>query len=698
MPNQLRFVGIAGLLTAALACQSPIVAPTGYATTEGGTNNTFPWSRGTSSMRFQQIYDSSHFTGQAVVSPILISQLRFRANGSTSTWAGGSWPNVRIDMSTAAVDYLTPSTTFDSNHGGDRSTVLQGAVTVTGGTGGGTTVPGPWYVDIPLQTPFVYDPAGGDLLLDVFLDGTGWTGASTPTDAVSGVAASPAPPLGSRIYDTSGITGTTGTVTVHHMLTTEFTFTPAVGLYPAFTSDVRTGGSPLAVQFSDRSFSSAPGGVVAWQWDVDGDGVTDYTTPNPTHVYTACGTYNVSLTVIDTVNGAQTITRQAWIETDVVTPDFTWQLSGPGIVQFLDQSTPTPTSWAWDLDGDGIVDSTAQNPVWIYPATCTSGPAVTLTVNRLCRGPFTKTRPVFVATSIDGPRDGATSTSTGSANVFDLDVTNPLGISVCQLETKTTAAVGAPISIDVFLTPNTYVGATTTQSLWRQVLSVPATGTGSGATAPLVTLPLSPPLYLPQGRYGVMIRVNGASVQYGSVGNTSYGSPDATVYTGAVQGTPFSGTLLSPRYWNGALRFSTCAATGDAGYQFFQAGCAGSAGVPGNRATTRPQLGQTLAVDFTNLPQNATFLMIGFSKTASPFGPLPVDLGAYGAPGCFGRVSPDGVLLLLGSGGTAVWNLAIPNSPGLQCVRFFTQGMSLDPGLNALGLAASDAAAMIIGL
>src|SRR3989442_589389 len=34
--------------------------------------------------------------------------------------------------------------------------------------------------------------------------------------------------------------------------------------------------------------------------------------------------------------------------------------------QFTDQSTGNPTSWAWDFQGDGIVDSTQQNPQFTY--------------------------------------------------------------------------------------------------------------------------------------------------------------------------------------------------------------------------------------------------------------------------------------------------------------------------------------------
>ena len=40
----------------------------------------------------------------------------------------------------------------------------------------------------------------------------------------------------------------------------------------------------------------------------------------------------------------------------------------PLFVQFQDQSQYNPTSWVWDFTSDGIVDSTDQNPWFIYPA------------------------------------------------------------------------------------------------------------------------------------------------------------------------------------------------------------------------------------------------------------------------------------------------------------------------------------------
>ena len=38
----------------------------------------------------------------------------------------------------------------------------------------------------------------------------------------------------------------------------------------------------------------------------------------------------------------------------------------PFSVQFTDQSSGSPTSWAWDFDNDGTVDSTVQNPTHVY--------------------------------------------------------------------------------------------------------------------------------------------------------------------------------------------------------------------------------------------------------------------------------------------------------------------------------------------
>ena len=212
----MRFVSLlaAVALAAPAFAQLSVVAPNGYAATQGNTNNAYPWNRGTASMRCQFVYDSTNFTLQGITSPVLINRLRYRPATTTSAWAGGSWPNVRIDMATCPLDYSLVSSTYASNLGPDVTTVHQGQVVVQGGSGSG---PNNWHIDIMLATPFVYDPGSGDLTIDVQLDGTGWTGTSTQADHVSGATA-----LGSRIFNTTSATATTGTIGTSYVAVCEF--------------------------------------------------------------------------------------------------------------------------------------------------------------------------------------------------------------------------------------------------------------------------------------------------------------------------------------------------------------------------------------------------------------------------------------------------------------------------------------------
>ena len=62
--------------------QFSIHLPNGAATTEGSSNNTYPWGRNAGGIRFQQVYDSADFTAQGVTQPILISRARWRATSA----------------------------------------------------------------------------------------------------------------------------------------------------------------------------------------------------------------------------------------------------------------------------------------------------------------------------------------------------------------------------------------------------------------------------------------------------------------------------------------------------------------------------------------------------------------------------------------------------------------------------------------
>jgi PKD repeat protein len=683
--------------------QYSLVVPNGYATQAENSANAFPYANNTATypgLRIQTVYDSTHFSDQGVWFPVVITGVRLRAQdlAATSTWVGGTYNNSTVNLSTASVDHLATTNNYATNHGADLLTVYNGPVVVQAGAGNGLNVPGPFHIDVQFPgTPFTYNPGLGDFCceFDQPSPGTNWVpnAAGTGFTALASVATSPVPPFPSnarRVYGSTLYPNANGVDT--SILVMEVQYAPTPGLYATFRANVTGGGTPLAVNFLDQSITDDPAGITSWAWDLDGDSIIDSNLQNPSFVYQNCGSYNVTLTVTDGTHPPSTWTRTAYIVTDIVTPSFTTALIGPGTLQFTDTSSPTPTSWAWDLDGDNIVDSTAQNPTWLYAGNCVQT-NVTLTVNRLCRGPFTLTRPVSSSSFLETLRDGNTSTSTGAGNYFDVNVLDPAGISICRMETKTTTTANVAVTFNVFVTPNTYVGANTNLARWRLVGS--AATVGIAAATALETVTFNPPIYLPAGSYGVHVQVVGFSPQYTSVpGPTVFSNSDLSITVGGAG--VLGGTLIANRAWNGS--FSYTGGTGQvAGYGFFQAGCAGSMGMSNLLHTSRPQLGTTLTVNATNLPLSVAIMMVGFSRTASAFGPLPLDATPFGAPGCFGRVSPDATAFLFGAGNVAAWNFGVPNNAGLIGILLYTQSLVPDPAFNTLGAVFGDAAAVYIG-
>lgn len=75
-----------------------------------------------------------------------------------------------------------------------------------------------------------------------------------------------------------------------------------------FYGDVRTDQVPMPVNFSDLSYGD-PGPAVSWNWDFNGDGITDAVTKNAEHTYAVADTYSVRLIVSDGVRTDTTIRK-----------------------------------------------------------------------------------------------------------------------------------------------------------------------------------------------------------------------------------------------------------------------------------------------------------------------------------------------------------------------------------------------------
>lgn len=65
---------------------------------------------------------------------------------------------------------------------------------------------------------------------------------------------------------------------------------------PSFNADIATNESETCEDSLTVEFESLSDNVTDWKWDIDSDGIIDYTTKNPTHTFET-GIYNVTLTV-----------------------------------------------------------------------------------------------------------------------------------------------------------------------------------------------------------------------------------------------------------------------------------------------------------------------------------------------------------------------------------------------------------------
>ncbi len=132
-----------------------------------------------------------------------------------------------------------------------------------------------------------------------------------------------------------------------------------------FTADPVSGIAPLEVDFT----STSTGNVTTWEWDFDNDGNIDSTEESPSYLYTETGDFSVSLTVGDGAT-TDTETKIDYISVgDLIVADFTADpLTGlaPLTVNFTNTSSGAIATLEWDFDNDGNIDSTDENPTYIY--------------------------------------------------------------------------------------------------------------------------------------------------------------------------------------------------------------------------------------------------------------------------------------------------------------------------------------------
>jgi PKD repeat protein len=254
-----------------------------------------------------------------------------------------------------------------------------------------------------------------------------------------------------------------------------------------FTGSPTSGVAPLGVSFTDTS----TGGPTSWSWDF-GDGSTSVQ-QNPSHTYSAAGTYSVTLSVSNGT-GSATTTKANYVTASQSGPALTADFTGsptsgvaPLGVSFTDTSTGGPTSWSWDF-GDGST-SVQQNPSHTYSAARTY--SVTLSVSN-GTGSATTTKANYVTVTAP-PADFAMTVSPSSAVVVmggtasyttTLTLLNgfagAVDLSVTGLPPSSTASFSLdPVNLPAS-TSTLIVGTSSTTKPGNYTLTV--TGTSGGLT------------------------------------------------------------------------------------------------------------------------------------------------------------------------------------------------------------------------
>jgi len=220
----LRRVAVGLLMWAALgeaALADFVVSPGPAALREGNLNSGFPFNLpffGLTAMRYQEVYSSGDFA--SLGGPVYLTQLAFRPDATNgNAFTAPTFTNTQISLSTTPKVPDGLSTRFNENLGSNTTLVFSGSLVLSSRFTGPAEGPKAFDVLINLQTPFLYDPAQGNLLLE--LRTLGQTALTSELDAESVVGDGV-----SRLYSTDNNANATSGFQDTLGLVTRFTASP----------------------------------------------------------------------------------------------------------------------------------------------------------------------------------------------------------------------------------------------------------------------------------------------------------------------------------------------------------------------------------------------------------------------------------------------------------------------------------------
>jgi subtilisin-like proprotein convertase family protein len=149
-----------------------------------------------------------------------------------------------------------------------------------------------------------------------------------------------------------------------------------------------------------------------------------------------------------------------------------------------------------------------------------------------------------------------------NATVFyDITVgSNDIEITDIDINTDATTA----FNLDVYTLVGTYVGNETNAAAWGAA-ATSGTGTGMGEDVPSNAVLASPIMLSANTTYGIAVNMD-VSVNYtngtGCPGNECFDNADLSLSLGSAVSGLFTGSVFSPRIWNGTINYTLGAGSG----------------------------------------------------------------------------------------------------------------------------------------
>ncbi|WP_181566740.1 HYR domain-containing protein, partial [Aequorivita sp. CIP111184] len=234
--------------------------------------------------------------------------------------------------------------------------------------------------------------------------------------------------------------------------------------------------------------------------------------------------------------------------------------------------------FTYDDEGDWAWGAGVDNFLLTYEATTGGGLDVFLDANGmasvdpndLVTGVNEACGYTITAGGVGGGTTGSLSTlfatnnggSSGWAVMYDVTV-GPSDIEVTELDINTSATTA--FTLDLYVLEGTYVGNETNPGAWG---AAAATGSGTGAGTDLPSnVVLSAPVVLSANTtYGFAVVTTGVGQSYtngtGCPGNQCYDNADLSISLGSAVTGLFTGSVFTPRVWNGTVHYETVASSG----------------------------------------------------------------------------------------------------------------------------------------